>query len=590
MMIPFQPPVGLVSDDTTFASPGRYADCSLVRWYEDNWQVQGGWEKLTTTALTGVCRNVFPWTDTSGSLNVAFGTHSDLQVWLGGTLSTITPTLALPSVALGANPIATTNLSSTVVVTQTGHPYVNGDSIVISGASAVATVTIDGTWTVTATTANTWSFTAGSNANATTTGGGSSVIVTPQRAYAAGQIDGTGGAGVGTGAYGVGTYGSPSTADYFPRTWALSAYGQNLIANYRQGPIYLWANNTGVVAAPIRNGPAKVVYALALPQRQIMAFGCNQEVDGVFNPACIRWSDIENETDWTTSPTNNAGEYILEGGGRIVAARVAGDYVQVFTDSAVWLGEYIGDPGETWRFTRAGSGGLIGPNAAVTVAQTTFYVSPDAQFYSCTVGNTPTPLDCPIRKAFADNIALGQADKIVATSIAAFREVRWYYPDGRDGLENSRAVTIGVGGNWYRDQLSRTAFCDAGPAPNPIGCTATGDAFWHEKGHLADGGNLSWFIESTDFYLAESSQNFLVRGVFPNFKDQTGVIDLSLIMREHPQATERTKGPFTLPANIEKKSFRCSGRVARVRLSGSSTPAYVRMGKLEFDVEAIGGR
>jgi hypothetical protein len=41
--------------------------------------------------LTGVCRAVFPWTDNSAVLNIAFGTHSKLQVWQGGALYDITP-------------------------------------------------------------------------------------------------------------------------------------------------------------------------------------------------------------------------------------------------------------------------------------------------------------------------------------------------------------------------------------------------------------------------------------------------------------------------------------------------------------------
>jgi hypothetical protein len=501
MLIPFAPPPGLVSDDTSFASPGRYADSSLVRWYENSWQVQGGFESLTTDLLTGVCRAVFPWTDADGVLNVGFGTHLALQVWQGGMLYDITPA-----------------------------------------------------------------------------------------AFVAGAIDGTGGAGYGTGTYGTGTYGSPSTADYWPLTWSLSSYGGTMIANPRGQGIFQWNNVTATPAIPLTNAPAVCTYALSLPQRQVMAFGCNEEISGTFNHLCIRWSDIENPTDWTTSPTNNAGEYILEGGGRIVAARVVGDYVFVWTDVNVYLGTYIGDPGETWRFDKQGAGGLIGPGAAVVVGQSVAWISPDAQFYSCPLGGQLSIIECPIRKAFADNIAIGQADKIVGASIAQFREIRWYYPDARDGFENSRAVTIGVGGNWYRDQLARTAFIDAGPSVSPIGVSYAGNAYWHEKGNSADGAVLSWFIESTDFYLDEAAANLTVNGVFPNFKDQVGGIRLSLIMREHPQATERTKGPYVLAPNLGRKSFRASGRVCRVRMEGSSSPAYARMGKLEFDVEAIGGR
>ena len=40
-----------------------------------------------------------------------------------------------------------------------------------------------------------------------------------------------------------------------------------------------------------------------------------------------------------------------------------------------------------------------------------------------------------VRKDFADNLAPGQFDKIVASSISQWREIKWFYPDQRDGIE-----------------------------------------------------------------------------------------------------------------------------------------------------------
>src|SRR5713226_5274350 len=74
--------------------------------------------------------------------------------------------------------------------------------------------------------------------------------------------------------------------------------------------------------------------------RQVMALGCNEEISGVFNPRCIRFSDIENPTVWTSSVTNNAGEFILQGSGQIVGAQLIGNYVFVWTDNELYLGTY----------------------------------------------------------------------------------------------------------------------------------------------------------------------------------------------------------------------------------------------------------
>lgn len=419
--------------------------------------------------------------------------------------------------------------------------------------------------------------------------GGMKYVITPA-AFVPGAIDGTGGAGEGTGTYGTGTYGSPSTADYWPLTWSFGAFGQQLIANPRGQGVFVWANVTGTPAIPLTNAPAKATYTLCVPQRQVMCFGCSRESDGVFDQLAIRWSDIEDATSWTTLPDNNAGEYILEGGGRIVCARVIGDYVFVWTDVALYLGTYIGSPDQTWSFTKIGDHcGSISPGGPVVTGQTAAWISPDAQFWSCGLGGAPQQMDCPIRKDFADNISQGQFDKIVGATIGTYQEVRWFYPDARDGLENSRDICLNPQG-WCRGRLDRTAFVDAGPADSPIGTTAAGNIYWHERGNSADGGVITGFMESTDFYLDEAEAGLMINGIWPNFKDQVGALTLTIYGREYPQSTERSYGPWTLVPGMAKKSFRLSARVVRVRIDWATSPAYARGGKQEFDVEAIGGR
>lgn len=506
MNIPFQPDPGLIVDDTKFASVGSWRDASMVRFFRGQWQIMGGWEKLTLDVLGGVCRAVFGWTDGT-TFNVAFGTHQTLELWQGGAKYDITP-------AAGFTP---------------------------------------------------------------------------------GAIDGTGGAGYGTGAFDVGEYGEPSTADAFPLTWSLGAFGSWLIANPRNQGIFAWQNNTATPAAALANAPVNVAYTLSVPQRQIMALGCNEEVSGTFNPLCIRWSDIEAPTVWNTASDNNAGEYILAGGGRIVCGRVVGDYVLVWTDVALYLGTFIGAPDETWRFQKVGDHcGAISPGAPVVRGQEATWISPDHNFWSYGLGGAPQIIDCPIRLDFAENVSLGQGDKIVGASVSTFGEVCWFYPDARDGLEVSRDLRVSSQG-WTRGRLARTAFMDAGPATYPVGVSSdpvagTGAAYWHEKGHTADGGPLAGWIESNDFYLNAAQAGVMVDGCWPDFADQLGALQLTIFMRERPQALERVKGPWTLAPGKSQRSFRASGRIARVRFDFNSAPAFARGGQVMFDVSPIGGR
>lgn len=591
MRVPLRIPPGLNADDTTYAASGRWADCNCVRFDRDLPQTIGGWESLTTDLLTGVCRTVFAWTDNASVLNIAFGTHLALQVWAGGALATITPALAMPPARLGADPLAVVNASPTVTVTHLGHGLETGDSVEVSGAAAVGGITPNGTFVITRVDDDSYTYAFGSNATSTASGGGAAVVVAPQRAFQAGSIDGTGGAGYGTGAYSVGGYSEPSTADYFPRTWSFGAFGEELIANPRGGPLYAWDNDLGAPATPLLNAPRNCTFALIAPQDMIIALGCNEEVSGKFNPLCIRHSSVRKNTEWRTAASTTAREYILPGGGRIVAGRVIGPYLLVWTNHSLFLGTWVGALAQPWRFDRvAEKCGLIGPNAAVVVGQAAYWMGNDGQFYRYGLGGTVEPIPCAIRDDLFGNLTPAQADKVVASSISRFSEVRWDYPDARDGVENSRYVALSLAGQgWSRGRMARSAFLDAGPASDPIGVTPQGNVYWHERGQSADGQPLVWSIETADQYISEEVTALLL-GVWPDVKNQVGPINITAISRLKPQGDENVKGPFAMATGQDKVDFRCSGRLFRLRFEGASLPAFARLGQIAVNVAPAGKR
>lgn len=574
-----------------------------MRFYQGRAQTIGGWERLTLQALTGVCRTAFPYTDNANNLTVGFGTHSNLQLWQSGALYDITPTMAMPSVTLpliGGDTVpvlSVTSGSPTVTVHHAGHGLTTSDTIIVSGATAVGGITPNGTFAIaTVVDADNYKYTFTSNATSTATGGGTAVVIAPQRAYAAGQIDGTGSTGFGTGAFGIGAYGLPSTAEYFPRTWSFGAWGENMLASPRGGTIYTWENNTGVVARPLANAPRQVSYMLVAPNDggyEVFALGCNQEADGVFNPMCIRHSSIRDNEEWSTDLDTTAREYVLTGGGRLVAGRMVGPYILAWTNDSLFLGEFVGDLNTPWSFTQvARKCGLLGPNAVAVVGQRAFWVSQDLQFWTYALGGQPEVVPCQVREDFADNFAPAQGDKVVASTNAKFSEVRFDYPDQRDGtgLENSRYVALAVAGPdsgaWHKGQMARTAFVDAGPAQYPIGVTFGGVVYFHEKGHSADGAPISWFLTSADCYLDE---NYVmdVRCLWPDVFHQQGPVYCQVFSRFFPQDAENASPLMPLGVGAQKVDFRQSGRLFRFAFSGNSGPTYARFGK--FDVDVVRG-
>lgn len=510
---------------------------------------------------------------------------------------------AVLSKTLANNCLAVEGGKPTVTVSEVGHNITDGTSITVSGAAAIGGVTPNGTFIATRIDADRYRFTFVSSATSTVMAGGGAAVsvvvpptggeglrIAPQRAFLPGSVDGTGGIGFGTGTYSTGGYSEPSTSDYFPRTWAAGVWGQQLVANPRGGTVYVWENDTAVRAKPLDNAPASVTHMLVAPQDQVFALGCNEEVSGRFNPVCIRHSGVRKNTDWKTEPGSTAREYILPGGGRIVAGRVIGSYLLVWTNHSLFLGTFVGSLQQVWRFDRvAEKCGLIGPNAAVVVNQAAYWFGADRQFYRYVLGGGVEPIPCPIREDLSDNLTPSQADKIVASSNSRFSEIRFDYPDQRDGAENSRYVALSlVGQGWHRGRMARTAFVDAGPAPDPIGVTPEGAIYWHERGASADGQPLAWSVETADLYLSQE-QTGLLLGLWPDFKDQIGPVHVTVVSRRKPQSVETVKGPFGMAVGDDKLDLRCSGRLFRLLFTGNSGPTFARLGEISVDV-AQGGK
>lgn len=505
MRAPFAPPPGIVSDDTTFATKGRWADGNNMRPWRGSMQTIGGWNMLTS-GLSGVCRNVLAWSDNAGSLNIAFGTHTKLYVRLNGVDNDITPT---------------------------------------SG-------------------------------------------------FSAGSEHGAGGPGYGAGTYGSGPYGEGDVSDYFPLTWSLSNWGENLLASPRNQSLFAWENNPASKATLVANAPDNISFML-VARRQVIALGCNEELSGDFNPLCIRGSDFEDYTDWTTTAANNAFEYILNGSGRIVAGAAIGDYIAVWTDNGLYLGQDVGSTTVAYRFDRvAESCGLIGPNAVKVLNQTAYWITPDYQFYVWQPGSQPQLMPCPIRSDFKDNVSPTQFEKICATSVGQYGEVWWFYPDSRDGIENSRYIAVSTAGQtleWFKGRVARSACTDAGPARYPLFVTPDGYAYWHEEGQTANGGVLDWSITSADQYIDEAGRFMMIRGIWGDFENQLGPVSLSLTLRKYPQAaTTYSKGPYSLTVGQDKRDFMASCRVISATFSGNSSPAFVRFGKPSFDLVVTGSQ
>ena len=136
------------------------------------------------------------------------------------------------------------------------------------------------------------------------------------------------------------------------RLWSFDNFGEDLIANVRDGNIYYWDKSNGLnnraVALSTLSGasgtPAVARQVIVSDRdRHVIAFACDPTSDvGVQDPLLIRFSDQEDAADWTPTATNTAGDLIIGSGSKFVTAIETKREILVYTDASLHSLKFIG--------------------------------------------------------------------------------------------------------------------------------------------------------------------------------------------------------------------------------------------------------
>lgn len=232
---------GINKESTSYANEGGYYSCDKVRFRSGYAEKIGGWVNQSSNTFKGICHTLWNWVTFGSSNLLAVGTNSKYYIENGGVYYDVTPIAS--SGVIGANPFTTTDGSLLVTVSQTGHVTSIGSYVTFSGVSNSGVVngtTLNGQFEVVAIpTSNTYQIVAATPATSTGSGGGSSVI--SQLQLSAGLPTYDGGVGWGKPPWGSGGWGSATAVGVDLRLWSQDNYNDDLIFNYRRGPIYYWA-------------------------------------------------------------------------------------------------------------------------------------------------------------------------------------------------------------------------------------------------------------------------------------------------------------------------------------------------------------
>lgn len=390
--------------------------------------------------------------------------------------------------------------------------------------------------------------------------------------FVAGNANATTGGGYGTGTYGTGVYGVPrpdSTNTIPADVWTLDTWGEYLVACFK-GKIYEWTLNVANPAVLISGAPdAEAI--ISTEERSLFALGA----DG--DPRSVKWSDLEDNTDWTPSATNQAGGKRLQTDGRLLCGKRIRGGLLLFTDTDVHLATYDGLP-YVYRIERQATGcGLISKQGVAVTGAGTYWMGANG-FWVYNSG--VQPLQCDVGDYIFSDINQSQRSKVAAVHNSQYGEVWWCYPSAAS-IEIDRYVSFNYRENhWSIGSLVRLCGTDRGVLPYPLMVGSDGSLYEHEVGTLRD--NRSPYALSGPVEMGNGETTMDVETVIPD-ELALGDVVVSFTTGDWPLSPDEIFGPY---AASEKTDVRFNARRVAIKLVATPDQDF-RVGT--FRVEARPG-
>ena len=520
------------------------------------------------------------------------------------------------------NGAVTNTLASTINDAVTNIPLTNSSTFPASGTIRIGTEDI--------------SYTANNTGTNTLSGGAREVNGTTKAAHSSGATV--------TNITNYNGWGEASSTTQFtlnPGLWVLDNFGTKLIALIYNGECFEWdatvSNSLNTRATIISGAPtASRHMVVSTPDRHLVFFGTETTIgdkstqDDMF----IRFSDQENINEYTIRAENTAGSQRLAAGSKIMSAIKGRDALYVWTDTALFLMQFVGQP-FTFAFQQAGTNcGLIGKNACIEVDGSAYWMSDNGFFnYDGQLRSMPCLVEDFV---YSVDPGLGlnnvTRDLINAGINNLFGEINWFYCSAT-ATSVDRVVSYNYVDStterpiWTTGSLNRSAWVDSAVYEKPhatlynaddnASYDVTGNVdgssiyYQHETGtDQVNAGNVITAVNanilSGDFDITQKRSNtgqavgtpdlrgdgeYMMRisRFIPDFIEQTGDTEISFTTRNYPNTVATTTN-FTSTETTNFKSTRLRARSIALKVSNTGTGKNWKLGTFRLDIAPGGMR
>ena len=607
-------PPGIVKDTTNYSAAGRFIDANRIRWINATTvQPIKGCVKAISSTFLGICRALFGWASIDGDRYMAIGTNKKYYVESGGTLVDITPIRS--SSTINNNPFASTNGSGVVTVTDTSHGALAGDYVTYSGATAFNNLTTGDLnkehEILTVVDANTYTINTGGTANASSSGGGASVV-------AAYQLN-TGGSstaftatGYSAGAYSREGYGDPYTGGIpVMGEWSQDQWGEDLAFCPRYGKPYYYdvtTPTTRAVAVSSLGGASNVPDSVTFfmvdgDAKHAIAFGTSPYGSATRDPLTYRGCSQGDIADWdTTSTTNTAFENRLTRGTEFMCAIAALGEILAFTDTSIYSLQYLGPP-DIYSQKHISSDHPIMSSRTLCASASAVYWWGKKGFwrYNGTVQEIP----CTLKEWVSNDMDPDTTLKSFSFYDSLNNEV-WHYYQSRTSTTGDvdKYVKYNIALNcWDNGIWNRTAWEPQDVFGSPRATDETGRLLSHETG-IDDGAtgsplNMGSYIQTGPAEIGDGGKAMRVEDFWPDigFDQSTSgnpTVELELIFRNRPGESSHTTYTATIQGNgsnfTDSLDVGKRGRSVEMRVETSSVGTFWTLGTNRANIFPAGGR
>jgi hypothetical protein len=251
----------------------------------------------------------------------------------------------------------------------------------------------------------------------------------------------------------VSVVGGYSTGD---ERWFFTRFGDRLIATNFNDAIQTYTLASSSAFANLSAGAPKARYTATI--RNFLAVANTfDSVDGNV-PHRVRWSALDDATDWTVSATTQADYQDLNASNGWCRGIVGGEYGVIFQERAISRMTYVGSP-TIWQFDEVETGkGTMASGSIIKVGNFIFYLGLDG-FYVFD-GSKSTAIGAnKVDQTFYNEVDLSYLDNIYSTADFDKQVIYWLYPaTGNTGGIPNKILMF----NYSPDAKKRWSFAEPG--------------------------------------------------------------------------------------------------------------------------------